>query len=212
MKRLAALLALALFSLACGPQGSPDGSAPEKAERPDRGNKLVIGIQQEPDKLNSMLNAMVYGTYISQCIQGYFAKFDEKMELVPELLEEIPTLANGGISADGLTITYKLRKGVTWHDGHPLDADDVRFTWTLWKNPHVNCNRRRYMFDKLSAADVLDERGEIRNEGGVTPEPGLYVLGIRFMRRKCSNFIDGVGMDAEELSRHIEARRREPAA
>ena len=64
MKRLAALLALALFSLACAPKEGGDDAAPAKAQRSDRGNKLVIGIQQEPDKLNTMLNAMVYGTYI----------------------------------------------------------------------------------------------------------------------------------------------------
>lgn len=127
MKRLLVLLALSLFAFACTPQGGTDG-APAKADRPDRGNKLVIGIQQEPDKLNTMLNAMVYGTYINQTIHGYFGKFDETMELVPELIEEVPTLANGGISADGLTITYRLRQGVSWHDGQPFTAADVVFT------------------------------------------------------------------------------------
>ncbi len=126
MTRLAALLASCLLTLSCTPGNAPD--APTAAARPDRGNEIVIGIQQEPDKLNSMLNAMVYGTYINQTIQGYFAKFDEHMELVPDLIEEVPTLANGGLSADGLRIEYKLRQGVTWHDGHPFTAADVVFT------------------------------------------------------------------------------------
>ncbi len=47
---------------------------------------------------------------------------------------------------------------------------------------------------------VLDETGEIRNVGGVTPAPGLFVLGLPFMRRRSSTFIDGVGRDAEELA------------
>jgi putative flavoprotein involved in K+ transport len=50
---------------------------------------------------------------------------------------------------------------------------------------------------------LLDAAGEIVHEGGVTPVPGLYVLGLRFMRRRRSNFIDGVGRDAEELSDHL---------
>jgi putative flavoprotein involved in K+ transport len=50
---------------------------------------------------------------------------------------------------------------------------------------------------------VLDARGEIVHDGGITPSRGLYVLGLRFLRRRKSNFIDGVGRDAEELAIHI---------
>ena len=47
---------------------------------------------------------------------------------------------------------------------------------------------------------VLDAEGEIRHQGGVTPAAGLYVLGLRFLRRRNSNFLDGVGADAEHLA------------
>ncbi len=50
---------------------------------------------------------------------------------------------------------------------------------------------------------VLDARGELIHDGGVLPLPGLYALGLRFLRRRSSNFIDGVGRDAEELSHHL---------
>jgi putative flavoprotein involved in K+ transport len=50
---------------------------------------------------------------------------------------------------------------------------------------------------------VLDEAGEIRNQGGVTAAPGLYVIGLHFMRRRVSGFLDGVGADAEELAGHL---------
>mgnify|MGYP001813014556 CR=1 FL=1 len=52
---------------------------------------------------------------------------------------------------------------------------------------------------------VLDQAGEIRHQGGITPAPGLYALGLRFMRRRKSSFIDGVGRDAEELTHHLAA-------
>jgi putative flavoprotein involved in K+ transport len=55
---------------------------------------------------------------------------------------------------------------------------------------------------------VADGRGEIRHRGGITPAPGLYVLGLRFLRRRKSNFIDGVGDDARELAEHISSRAR----
>ena len=133
MRRAPIVLLAALAALAgCSkPGGGPEGGSPgaqEAAARPDRGNRFIVGLQQEPDKLNSMLNAMVTGTYINQTIHGYFAKFDENMVLVPELIEEIPTLENGGVSADGLRYEYHLRKGVRWHDGTPFTAADVVFT------------------------------------------------------------------------------------
>jgi putative flavoprotein involved in K+ transport len=50
---------------------------------------------------------------------------------------------------------------------------------------------------------VLDAGGEVIHRGGITPAPGLYVLGLRFLRRRRSSFIDGVGADAEALGWHI---------
>jgi putative flavoprotein involved in K+ transport len=50
---------------------------------------------------------------------------------------------------------------------------------------------------------VVDAQGELVHDGGVLPLPGLYALGLRFLRRRSSNFIDGVGRDAEDLSLHL---------
>jgi putative flavoprotein involved in K+ transport len=58
---------------------------------------------------------------------------------------------------------------------------------------------------------VLDERGEIRHEGGLTSFPGLYVIGMYFLRRRKSSFIDGVGRDAMELCAHLAAHLRRAA-
>jgi putative flavoprotein involved in K+ transport len=69
--------------------------------------------------------------------------------------------------------------------------------------------RRNYAWLKLP---VLDSRGEIQHRGGVTSQPGLFVLGLPFLRRRNSNFIDGVGTDARALTArvaaHLEERRR----
>jgi putative flavoprotein involved in K+ transport len=53
---------------------------------------------------------------------------------------------------------------------------------------------------------VLDSKGEVLHKGGVTTAPGLYVIGMQFMRSRKSAFIDGVGKDAAELSEHIAGR------
>jgi peptide/nickel transport system substrate-binding protein len=56
------------------------------------------------------------------------AAWDTDGNLVPILAAEIPTRANGGVAADGRSVTWKLKRGVTWHDGRPFTADDVVFT------------------------------------------------------------------------------------
>ena len=68
--------------------------------------------------------------------------------------------------------------------------------------------RRLYPWLKV---DVLDARGEIRHEGGVTPSPGLYVIGLYLLRRRKSSFIDGVGRDAMDLTAHLTAHLRRAA-
>jgi peptide/nickel transport system substrate-binding protein len=54
--------------------------------------------------------------------------WDADGNLVPILAAEVPTSANGGVSRDGKTITWKLKRNVQWHDGKPFTADDVVFT------------------------------------------------------------------------------------
>ena len=61
--------------------------------------------------------------------------------------------------------------------------------------------RRDYSWLKVP---VLDVAGEICHDGGITPSPGLYVLGLNFLRRRRSHFIDGVGFDAAELAQDIQ--------
>jgi putative flavoprotein involved in K+ transport len=58
---------------------------------------------------------------------------------------------------------------------------------------------------------VLDAHGEIRHTGGVTEAPGLYVIGLYFLRRRKSSFIDGVGQDALELAGHLAGHLRRAA-
>jgi peptide/nickel transport system substrate-binding protein len=63
------------------------------------------------------------------------ASWDNDGHLVPVLAAEIPSRENGGLSADGKSVTWKLKKGVTWHDGQPFTADDCLFTWEFSRDP-----------------------------------------------------------------------------
>jgi peptide/nickel transport system substrate-binding protein len=63
------------------------------------------------------------------------AAWDAEGVLMPVLAAEIPSVANGGLSKDGKTVTWKLKRGVTWHDGKPFTADDCVFNWEYVKDP-----------------------------------------------------------------------------
>ena len=78
-----------------------------------------------------------------------------------------------------------------------LDLRAAGVTTILWATGF----RRSYPWLQLP---VVSDQGEIRHQGGVTPEPGLYVLGLHFLRRRKSAFIDGVGDDARALAAHLE--------
>jgi len=77
-----------------------------------------------------------------------------------------------------------------------IDLKDEGIATVVWATGF----RRSYGWLK---APVFDARGELRHKGGVTPQPGLYAIGLRFQRCRNSSFIDGAGADAEALGRHI---------
>ena len=72
---------------------------------------------------------------IGQLALAYLMRYDREGRLEPELITQIPSRANGGISADGKRITWHLRHGVRWSDGAPFDARDVVFSTRAILNP-----------------------------------------------------------------------------
>ena len=75
----------------------------------------------------------------SRCFYEPLAVWDNDGNLVPVLAAEIPSRDNGGLAADGKSVTWKLKKTVTWHDGKPFTADDCVFTWEFVKDPASAC-------------------------------------------------------------------------
>ena len=97
---------------------------------------LRIGIRHPLDTLNPVLAQQQVDIEVSAFWAGYLFALDDRNNLVPDLATVVPTVANGGISHDGKTITYHLRRGVSWHDGAPVTADDVLFTFRAVMNPN----------------------------------------------------------------------------
>src|SRR5579864_1121149 len=86
------------------------------------------------DNLNTVLSGGGSSTYLAFLWAAWLFEMDTHGDLQPELATDVPSYENGGVSKDGLTITYHLRRGVTWQDGAPFDARDVIFTWRAIMN------------------------------------------------------------------------------
>jgi peptide/nickel transport system substrate-binding protein len=121
--------ATALGSTSASP--SPMLLGGSSSASPTAGTTLRVGWTSSPDTLNPLVT---YSGASFEIIRlNYDQLFDYNTDLTPRpsLAAEIPTKANGGMSADGKTITLKLRQGVTWQDGQPFTSADVAWTYTF---------------------------------------------------------------------------------
>jgi peptide/nickel transport system substrate-binding protein len=104
------------------------------------------------------------------------AAWDPDGNLVPVLAAEIPDIENGGVAADGTSVTWKLKKGVEWHDGRPFTADDVVFNWQYASDPATAAvTIGNYRDAKVEKVDPLTVR--IRFERPTPFWAGLFVAG-----------------------------------
>jgi peptide/nickel transport system substrate-binding protein len=92
----------------------------------------------DPKNLNPALDSASPTLDLSMFIYSWAIRYDAKARPVPDALREIPTIANGDVSKDGLTLKYKLRPNIKWQDGAPLTCEDLKFTWQVVMNTHNN--------------------------------------------------------------------------
>lgn len=111
---------------------------PRPAFTPTRrggGGELRALWWQAVSILNPHLAVGVKDNDGSRLFHEPLAAFDPDGNLVPILAAQIPTFDNGGLARDGLSVTWKLKRGVQWHDGKPFTADDVVFNWQFAADP-----------------------------------------------------------------------------
>ncbi|HEY8310639.1 MAG TPA: peptide ABC transporter substrate-binding protein, partial [Gemmatimonadaceae bacterium] len=110
---------------------------------------------EDVDNLNPLLSTQTVVEDLSAFTMGYFFKFGKNNVPVPDLCLVVPTQENHLISADGKSITFKLRHGVKWQDGKPFTSADVAFTVALILNPKTNIATRDG-WDKITKVDTPD--------------------------------------------------------
>ncbi len=115
---------------------------------------LTISDGGDVDTLNPHVGQSAAVANLSEMTMAWLLKWDEHNQPYPELATEVPTQTNGGVSKNGLTITYHLRKGVKWSDGVPFDADDVVFSTAVVNNV---ANNEASRFDQIVKVDEPDK-------------------------------------------------------
>ncbi|UXR94484.1 peptide ABC transporter substrate-binding protein [Agrobacterium tumefaciens] len=136
----------ALGLLALGASGVVLSGLPgfSRAMAQDKAAKgqLTVGFSQEPTVFNPHMPHIEVDEGIHFSIFDPLFYVDEKGAFVAALAAEVPTVENGGISADGLNWKVKLRDDVKWHDGKPFTAEDVKFTLELLVDPNFRSWRK----------------------------------------------------------------------
>jgi peptide/nickel transport system substrate-binding protein len=142
------LKAAMIFALAgCGHQ-QPAGDSAASA--------LIVAQTREPISLNPILEGGYVSNELGSLCFSYLLRIDDRMRLEAEVAREVPSLQNGGISRDGMTITYRLRRGVRWDDGVPLTSADVVFSFNAIMNPRNLVAAGRIGYDRIAWVRAID--------------------------------------------------------
>lgn len=118
-------------------------------------NTLTIAQVEEPQSLNPLRSSGFVSGELNGLLFSYLTTYDSKGGLMPQVAREVPSLSNGGISRDGLQVTYHLRHDVRWQDGAPLTARDVVFTYDAIINPR-NDAISRFGYEDIRSVEALE--------------------------------------------------------
>ena len=168
------------------------------AERGADGNVNII-YWQAPSTMNNYLSGGTKEMDAAALVLEPLARYDETGAIVPWLVDEVPTVANGGVSADLKTITWKLTEGLKWSDGTALTSADVQFTWEYCVDPDGGCANSNY-FEDVVSVETPDDLTAVVTFGVAKPFPyGPFVGGNTPILQK-AQFKDCLGAKAQECT------------
>ncbi len=176
MRRLLTLAILSGVLAACSKVNSSTGERHSWTQP----GVLRIAIQSEPKNLNPLLTSNTTDVFVARFMFLPLVQPNAQGIQQPLLVTAVPTLANGGISRDGLTITYHLRKDVKWSDGVPLTSKDVKWTWQAIMNPNNNITSTNG-YDYIKSLD--------------TPDPWTVIV---HLKEKFSPFVNTFFSDSDQ--------------
>ncbi|MGB0496903.1 MAG: peptide ABC transporter substrate-binding protein [Rubricella sp.] len=169
-----------------------------QAERGSDGQLNII-YWQAPSLLNPYLSGGTKELEAASLVIEPLARYNENGEMVPWLVDEIPTVENGGVSEDLTQITWVLSEGITWSDGTPLTAADAVFTWQYCTHPEGGCAQLSNYTD-VENVEAVDDR-TIRITFSV-PKPFPYgpFVGAQSPIIQAAQFADCLGTAAVQCT------------
>ncbi|HEX3670355.1 MAG TPA: peptide ABC transporter substrate-binding protein [Candidatus Cybelea sp.] len=114
---------------------------------------MRVAVQSDLKNLNPLLNSNTTDVFVERLMFEPLLTADPKGNPLPMLATRVPTLENRDISADGLTITYRLRRNARWTDGVPVTSRDVKWSWQAIMNPDNNVVSR-HGYDYVASIDT----------------------------------------------------------
>lgn len=160
------LAAMVVLLAACAAPAATDTAAP--VERDPK--ELTILYWQAASLPGPFLSGGTKDQDAGAITLEPLASVDPNGVLMPRLAVEIPTIENGGVSEDGLTITWKLQEGLMWSDGTPMTADDAVFTWEYCTHPETGCAPID-TFDGVVSVEAPDDTTVVVTFDKFTPYP-----------------------------------------
>ena len=148
------------------------GTALADAHEGERGRDGEVRIiyWQAPSIMTPFLSGGTKDVEAASLVLEPLARYNTSGELVPWLVDEIPTVENGGVSEDLTSITWVLSEGLEWSDGTPVTSEDVKFTWEYCTDPEGGCAQIT-KFEGVESIDTPDERTVVVNFSGPKPVP-----------------------------------------
>ena len=168
------------------------------AQRASDGNVSII-YWQAPSILNPYLSGGTKDVESASLVIEPLGRYNETGELVAWLAEEIPTVANGGVSEDLTSITWKLKSGLLWSDGTPVTSADVKFTADYCMDPEGGCAQLSF-FDGVESVDIIDDLTVKVTFNQPKPNPYGPFMGGQSPIIQMNQFKDCMGAKAPECT------------
>ena len=189
---------MTLKSLLMGAVASAALAPAAFAERGADGEVSII-YWQAPSILNPYLSGGTKDIESASLVIEPLARYNEVGELTPWLAAAIPTVENGGVSADLTTITWKIAEGMLWSDGTPVTSADVKFTADYCMHPEGGCAQAAF-FDGVENVEALDDMTVKVTFNQPKPNPYGPFVGGQSPIIQAAQFADCLGAKAPECT------------
>jgi peptide/nickel transport system substrate-binding protein len=193
--KLRTLLMGAIATTAFAPLAFADGHTGERG----RDGEVKIIYWQAPSILNPYLSGGTKDVESASLVVEPLARYTETGAMVPFLAEDIPTVANGGVSEDLTTITWKIKEGMVWSDGTPLTSADVKFTAEYCMHPEGGCAQAAF-FDGVESVEAVDDLTVKVTFNQPKPNPYGPFVGGQSPIIQAAQFADCLGAKAPECT------------